>query len=89
MACRSLRPECLVFLPPPLSLGLLIQNCTPTTNAVCTCPTGWECRDEECTECDPVRNPMLTPHLSPAPGPQPTHLPYTQSKFQGTLSSLR
>lgn len=77
--------ECLVFLPSPPSLGHRLRNCTPTANAVCTCPTGWQCKDNECTECEPAGNPTLTPHLSSAPGPQPTHLPYTKSKFQETL----
>ncbi|XP_016077266.1 PREDICTED: CD27 antigen [Miniopterus natalensis] len=64
--------------------GHLIRNCTLTTNAVCACPKGWECRDEECTECDPAPNPSPTPHLSQAPGPhlQPTHLPYTKKMLE-------
>ncbi|XP_006084204.1 CD27 antigen [Myotis lucifugus] len=76
--------------------GHLIRNCTPTANAVCTCPTGWECKDKECTECDPARTPTLTPHLSSAPGPQPTHLPYTKKLLEAktarhvqTLADLR
>lgn len=73
---------------PPLSPGLLIRNCTLTTNAECACPKGWQCRDKECTECDPPSNALLTlPRPSQAPGlhPQPTHFPYTKSKFQATL----
>ncbi|XP_029809146.1 CD27 antigen isoform X2 [Suricata suricatta] len=60
--------------------GLLIRNCTLTANAECACPKGWQCRDKECTECDPPSNPSLTPHPSPAsdPHPQPTHLPYAK-----------
>ncbi|XP_036107193.1 CD27 antigen isoform X2 [Molossus molossus] len=59
--------------------GHRIRNCTPTANAVCACPKGWECRDEECTECDPAPKPSQTPHLLQAPGPHPhsTHLPHT------------
>ncbi|XP_059040578.1 CD27 antigen isoform X3 [Mustela lutreola] len=63
--------------------GLLIRNCTLTTNAQCACPKGWQCRDKECTECDPPSNPLLTlPPPSwapdPHPHPHPTHLPYTK-----------
>ncbi|KAM7115664.1 CD27 antigen isoform 2-T2 [Molossus nigricans] len=59
--------------------GHRIRNCTPTANAVCACPKGWECRDEECTECDPAPKPSQTPHLlqAPGPGPHSTHLPHT------------
>lgn len=68
-----------------LSPGHPIRNCTVTANAECACPKGWECRDKECTECDP--NPSLNPRplQGPGPHPQPTHLPYTESKFQATL----
>ncbi|XP_011364177.1 CD27 antigen [Pteropus vampyrus] len=60
--------------------GHLIRNCTLTTNAECTCPKGWQCRDRECTECDPAPTPSPTPRPSPAlgPRPQPTHLPHTK-----------
>uniref|UniRef100_A0A8C4PQT0 CD27 antigen n=1 Tax=Equus asinus asinus TaxID=83772 RepID=A0A8C4PQT0_EQUAS len=58
--------------------GLLIRNCTLTTNTECGCPKGWQCKDKECTECDPPANPSLTPRPSQAPGPQPTHLPYAK-----------
>lgn len=59
--------------------GFLIRNCTVTANAECTCSKGWQCRDQECTECDPPLNPALTSQPSEAPSPQlppPTHLPY-------------
>ncbi|XP_021546385.1 CD27 antigen [Neomonachus schauinslandi] len=61
--------------------GLLIRNCTLTTNAECACPKGWQCRDKECTDCDPPSNPLLTlprPSRAPGPHPQPTHLPYAK-----------
>ncbi|XP_008257946.3 CD27 antigen [Oryctolagus cuniculus] len=60
--------------------GLLIRNCTITSNAKCTCPSGWHCRDEECTECDPPPRPLVTapPSQDPGPHPQPTHLPYVK-----------
>lgn len=60
--------------------GHLIRNCTVTTNAECACPKGWQCRDKECTECDPAPNPLLTPRPSQGPGThaQPTHFPYTE-----------
>ncbi|KAL6064039.1 hypothetical protein STEG23_028559 [Scotinomys teguina] len=60
--------------------GLLIRNCTVAANAECTCSQGWQCRDQECTECDPPLNPALTIQQSEAPGPHPppTHLPYAQ-----------
>ncbi|XP_058414974.1 CD27 antigen isoform X1 [Diceros bicornis minor] len=60
--------------------GLLIRNCTLSTNAECACPKGWQCKDKECTECDPPANPSLTPRPSqgPSPHPQPTHLPYAK-----------
>ncbi|XP_047599096.1 CD27 antigen isoform X1 [Lutra lutra] len=63
--------------------GLLIRNCTLTANAQCACPKGWQCRDKECTECDPPSNPLLTlprPSWAPDPHPQPTHLPYTKTQ---------
>ncbi|KAM8777253.1 CD27 antigen isoform 1-T1 [Rhynchonycteris naso] len=64
--------------------GHLIRNCTLTTNAVCACPKGWECRDKECTDCDPAPNPSRTLHLSQALGTplQPTHLPYTKRMLE-------
>ncbi|KAI5760118.1 CD27 [Gulo gulo luscus] len=68
--------------------GLLIRNCTLTANAQCACPKGWQCRDKECTECDPPSNPLLTlpqPSWVPDPYPQPTHLPY--AKTQRSLCS--
>lgn len=63
--------------------GFLIRNCTVTANAECTCSKGWQCRDQECTECDPPLNPALTSQPSEAPSPQlppPTHLPYATEK---------
>ncbi|XP_044927477.1 CD27 antigen isoform X2 [Mustela putorius furo] len=65
--------------------GLLIRNCTLTANAQCACPKGWQCRDKECTECDPPSNPLLTlPPPSwapdPHPHPHPTHLPYAKTQ---------
>uniref|UniRef100_A0A9L0SRN1 CD27 antigen n=1 Tax=Equus caballus TaxID=9796 RepID=A0A9L0SRN1_HORSE len=60
--------------------GLLIRNCTLTANTECGCPKGWQCKDKECTECDPPANPSLTPRPSQAPGPQPTHLPYAKKR---------
>ncbi|OBS65063.1 hypothetical protein A6R68_06382, partial [Neotoma lepida] len=62
--------------------GLLIRNCTVTANAKCICSRGWQCRDQECTECDPPLNPALTIQQSEAPGPHPppTHLPYAQAQ---------
>lgn len=73
---------------PPLSPGLLIRNCTLTTNAECACPKGWQCRDKECTECDPPSNALLTlsrPSQALGLHPQPTHFPYTKRKFKATL----
>ncbi|XP_071077184.1 CD27 antigen isoform X4 [Desmodus rotundus] len=60
--------------------GHVIRNCTLTANTVCACPKGQECRDNECTNCDPAPGPLLTPHVSqaPDPHPQPTHLPYAK-----------
>ncbi|XP_045637211.1 CD27 antigen isoform X2 [Ursus americanus] len=61
--------------------GLLIRNCTLTTNAECACPKGWQCRDKECTECDPPSNALLTlsrPSQALGLHPQPTHFPYTK-----------
>lgn len=85
-----LRPERPVSLQPPLSPGRLIRNCTLTANAECACPQGWQCRDTECTECDPAPKRWPTPHPSRAPGPQPqsTLLPYTKSKCQAPLCPL-
>ncbi|XP_059113105.1 CD27 antigen [Peromyscus eremicus] len=64
--------------------GLLTRNCTVAANAECTCSQGWQCRDRECTECDPALNPALPIQQSEAPGPHPppTHLPYAQEKAQ-------
>ncbi|XP_020013834.1 CD27 antigen isoform X2 [Castor canadensis] len=60
--------------------GLLIRNCTITANTECACPKGWQCRDKECTDCDPPPNPSLTTRPSEAPRshPPPTHLPYAK-----------
>ncbi|XP_012616103.2 CD27 antigen [Microcebus murinus] len=70
--------------------GLLIRNCTITANAECACPHGWQCRDKECTECDPPPGPWLTTHPSPGPGPhpQPTHLPYAKKKPEARTVQL-
>uniref|UniRef100_A0A8I5MXU1 CD27 antigen n=1 Tax=Papio anubis TaxID=9555 RepID=A0A8I5MXU1_PAPAN len=64
--------------------GLLIRNCTITANAVCACRNGWQCRDKECTECDPPPNPSLTtwPSQALSPHPQPTHLPYVNEMLE-------
>ncbi|XP_015100434.1 CD27 antigen isoform X2 [Vicugna pacos] len=48
--------------------GLLIRNCTLTSNTECACPEGWQCRDKECTECD-------RPPQAPGPHPQPFQSP--------------
>ncbi|KAK2498290.1 hypothetical protein MC885_014765 [Smutsia gigantea] len=60
--------------------GLLIRNCTLTANAKCACSEDWQCRDKECTECDPPPSPARSQHPSPAPGshPQPSHLPHAK-----------
>lgn len=62
--------------------GIPIHNCNITTNTQCACPQDRQCRDEECTECDPL--PGLT---IPPPGPHllPSHSPY--AKTQGSLCS--
>ncbi|XP_055136971.1 CD27 antigen isoform X1 [Symphalangus syndactylus] len=67
-----------------LELGLLVRNCTITANAECACRNGWQCRDKECTECDPLPNPSLTTQPSQAlsPHPQPTHLPYVSEMLE-------
>ncbi|XP_054229842.1 CD27 antigen isoform X4 [Homo sapiens] len=64
--------------------GLLVRNCTITANAECACRNGWQCRDKECTECDPLPNPSLTARSSQAlsPHPQPTHLPYVSEMLE-------
>ncbi|XP_027625028.1 CD27 antigen isoform X3 [Tupaia chinensis] len=56
----------------------LVRNCTVTANAECACPRGWQCRDKECTACDPLPKPRPPTHPSqaPAPHPQPTHVPH-------------
>ena len=70
-----------MFLPPPLSPGLLIRNCTLTANSECACPEGQQCRDKDCMECD-------GPAQAPGPHPQPSHLPYAEGKFQATLGLI-
>ncbi|XP_011239590.1 CD27 antigen isoform X2 [Mus musculus] len=62
--------------------GFLIRNCTVTANAECSCSKNWQCRDQECTECDPPLNPALTrqPSETPSPQPPPTHLPHGTEK---------
>ncbi|XP_054229843.1 CD27 antigen isoform X5 [Homo sapiens] len=67
-----------------LEPGLLVRNCTITANAECACRNGWQCRDKECTECDPLPNPSLTARSSQAlsPHPQPTHLPYVSEMLE-------
>ncbi|XP_003796525.1 CD27 antigen [Otolemur garnettii] len=69
--------------------GLLIRNCTITANAECACPNGWQCRDKECTECDPPPGPQLTTWPSQALDtyPQPTHLPYAKKKPEARTSA--
>ncbi|XP_077615268.1 CD27 antigen isoform X1 [Crocuta crocuta] len=73
--------------------GLLIRNCTLTANTECACPKGWQCRDKECTECDPPSNPSLLPHPSPPasdPHRQPTHLPYAEKMPEaGTVRQVQ
>ncbi|XP_064233584.1 CD27 antigen isoform X3 [Aotus nancymaae] len=77
-----------------LELGLLIRNCTITANAECACPKGWQCRDKECTECDPPPDTLLTTQLSQALDPhlQPTHLPYVseilEARTAGHMQTL-
>ncbi|KAK2101496.1 hypothetical protein P7K49_019162 [Saguinus oedipus] len=76
---------CYLRLPgPPLPSGLLIRNCTITANAECACPDGWQCRDKECTECDPPPDTLLTTRPSQALDPhlQPTHLPYVSEMLE-------
>uniref|UniRef100_A0A8C9AB01 CD27 antigen n=1 Tax=Prolemur simus TaxID=1328070 RepID=A0A8C9AB01_PROSS len=70
--------------------GLLIRNCTITANAECACPHGWQCRDKECTECDPPAGPWLTTQPSQAlgPHPQPTHLAYAKKKPEARTVQL-
>ncbi|KAM5262583.1 CD27 antigen [Ctenodactylus gundi] len=60
--------------------GLLTRNCTVTANAECTCPQGRQCRDKECTECDPSPSPLLTTRPLEAPGthPAPTEFSYAK-----------
>ncbi|KAB1254632.1 Tapasin-related protein [Camelus dromedarius] len=53
--------------------GLLIRNCTLTSNTECACPEGWQCRDKECTECD-------RPHQAPGPHPQPFQSPDAEAQ---------
>ncbi|KAI5947762.1 CD27 antigen [Manis javanica] len=64
--------------------GLLIRNCTLTANAECACSEDWQCRDKECTECDPPPNAALSQHPSPTLGspPQPSHLPYAKKVIE-------
>ncbi|XP_046280048.1 CD27 antigen isoform X1 [Marmota monax] len=73
-------------------MGLLLSNCTITANTECGCPKDWQCRDKECTECDPSPNPSLTIHPSEAlgPYPPPTHLPYTKKMPEtGTVNHVQ
>ncbi|XP_055465422.1 CD27 antigen isoform X3 [Psammomys obesus] len=54
--------------------GLLTQNCTVTANAKCTCSKGWNCRDQECTDCDPAGLTLTRqPSEASNPHPPPTH----------------
>ncbi|KAI5126061.1 CD27 antigen isoform X1 [Manis pentadactyla] len=64
--------------------GLLIRNCTLTANAECACSEDWQCRDKECTECDPPPKATLSQHPSPTLGspPQPSHLPYAKKVIE-------
>ncbi|XP_037701537.1 CD27 antigen [Choloepus didactylus] len=68
------------------NFGLIIRNCTVTTNAECACPRGWQCRDKECTECDPPPNPLPTTRPSQASGPHPlpTSSPHTEKMLKAT-----
>ncbi|XP_006891418.1 PREDICTED: CD27 antigen [Elephantulus edwardii] len=60
------------------NFGLRIHNCTTTSNAKCACPSGWHCRDKECTECDQLPSSLLATHTPQAPGPalEPTSFAY-------------
>ncbi|XP_051011349.1 CD27 antigen isoform X1 [Acomys russatus] len=53
--------------------GHRIRNCTVTSNTECTCSKGWQCRDQECTDCNHPLSPTQTRQpseaLSPAPNP--------------------
>ncbi|XP_078011611.1 CD27 antigen isoform X2 [Phascolarctos cinereus] len=40
--------------------GFPIQSCNITTNTECACPKGQQCRDKECTSCDPQPTHLLS-----------------------------
>ncbi|XP_075409492.1 CD27 antigen [Tenrec ecaudatus] len=74
------------------NFGLRLRNCTTTANAECACPSGWQCRDRECTECDLLPNPSVTTHPWKAPDPhlQPTSLALPQEMAeQGTSRPMQ
>ncbi|XP_074125149.1 CD27 antigen [Sminthopsis crassicaudata] len=79
--------------------GFSIQKCNITTNTECGCPEGQQCRDKECTNCDPQptsllsspQYPIRSPHPHPATMPQhptDTHSAYS-SETAGTSATRR
>ncbi|XP_021103755.1 CD27 antigen [Heterocephalus glaber] len=67
--------------------GTPTHNCSITANTECACPTGHQCRDSECTECDPLPDPPAPPPVAPGPPRAPSLSPLAESKFQPTPGS--
>ncbi|XP_013000597.1 CD27 antigen isoform X2 [Cavia porcellus] len=65
--------------------GVSTRNCNVTTNTQCACPQDWQCRDTECTECDPLPGLTILPAAAQDAHPLPDHPAYT--KTQGPLCS--
>uniref|UniRef100_A0A286Y1A4 CD27 antigen n=1 Tax=Cavia porcellus TaxID=10141 RepID=A0A286Y1A4_CAVPO len=55
--------------------GVSTRNCNVTTNTQCACPQDWQCRDTECTECDPLPGLTILPAFHPCPMPHPPPQP--------------
>ncbi|KAM6162682.1 CD27 antigen [Erethizon dorsatum] len=63
--------------------GISTRICNITTNTQCACPQGRQCRDMECTECDPLPGLTIPSPAAPGPHPLPSHSSYVvESKFQ-------
>lgn len=60
--------------------GLSTRNCSLTANTECACPQGRQCRDQDCTECDPLPGLTVLPSAAPGPHPPPGRSPYADNK---------
>ncbi|EHB18603.1 CD27 antigen [Heterocephalus glaber] len=62
--------------------GTPTHNCSITANTECACPTGHQCRDSECTECDPLPDPPAPPPVAPGPPRAPSLSPLAEKVLE-------